>query len=239
MTQSEEERNTESAPVLAEDASSAGLRSERIRGAAFSVAATTAAAGAFGVAMFLPVLPVVGAVSAGVAVVGAGVAMLTKVVPLRAARELGAARTLRKKTFVEGVAVPLTTVGSPEGECCAFDHVVQRCDACDCVRPCGRPSRFRWEERLAGRFLIRGDDRVVSIDRADVRFTSTFREKAASRFHRLDAGDRVRIRGDFKETTELADDVRAALSSFRDLPRVLTPLAGTAVLIEKLTTRDR
>jgi len=234
MTQRKEERSTESAPVPAEDASSEGQRSEQIRGEAFSVSATTAAAGAFGAAMLLPVLPVVGAVSAGVAVVGAGVAMISGVAPLRTAREIRAARSLRKKAFVEGVVVPLANVQSPEGECCAFDHVVRRCDACDCVRPCGARARYRWEERLAGRFLVRGEGRVVSIDRADVHFETTLREKAASRFHRLDAGERVRVRGDFEEATELPDDMRAVLSSHRELPRVLVPREATAVLIEKL-----
>ncbi|GAB4216270.1 MAG: hypothetical protein OHK0013_42570 [Sandaracinaceae bacterium] len=233
-TQGEAPRDTSSAAVPAEDAHAEALRSEALRDQVFNVAAHTAMAGLYGAAFLLPVLPVVGAVCAGAAVVGVGVVALTTQAPLRVAREVAASRALRKKAFVEGAVHPIAEVASPDGACCAFELVVRRCGACDCVRPCGRGGRFRWEERLAGRFLVRGEDRVVFVDGADVRFETPLREKASSRFHRLDAGERVRIHGDFEDATELPDDVRALLASHRALPRVLTPRPNTAVLVAKL-----
>lgn len=192
-------------------------------------------AAAYGV-LLAPLLPVVGAVSAGAALTAAGVALGTNAIaPGRAVRDARAARSLRKKPALEGVVVALTSVRSPEGDCCAFDHVVHRCEACACVRPCSwRGGRFRWEERQAGRFFVRAEDRWLFVDRADVRFETSLREKLASRFVRLDAGERVRVHGEPTELGEVPDDVRELLASHREVPRVLVAGAGAALLVEKL-----
>ncbi|GAB4199408.1 MAG: hypothetical protein OHK0013_09520 [Sandaracinaceae bacterium] len=186
--------------------------------------------------LFAPVFPVVAAVSAGAMLTAAGVAVGSgTLAPGRAVRDARVVRSLRRHPSLEGVVVPLTMVTSPEGDCCAFDHVVHRCEACACVRPCTwRGGRFRWEERLAGRFLVRAEDRVVFVDRADVHFETTLRERLTSRFVRLDGGERVRVYADLVELTELPDDVGAVLASHRALPRVVAPATGTAVLVEKL-----
>lgn len=185
-----------------------------------------------------PVLPVVAAVSAGALLTAASVAVGTNALaPGRAVRDTRLVRALRRKDALEGVVVPLTKVLSPEGECCAFDHVVHRCEACACVRPCTwRGGRFRWEERRAGRFFVRGEDRWLFVDRANVHFETTVRERATSRFLRLDGGERVRVHGDLVEFAALPDDARALLASHRELPRVMTPAPGEALLVRKLET---
>lgn len=214
---------------------------ERVRGMDTRVAvqvfgSVVGALGAYGAVALAPLAPVVAGVGAGIALAGAGLVWASSAgAPGRALREARVTRSLRKRAALEGVIVPIERVSGPDGDCCAFDHVVHRCDACDCVRPCGRiVKRFRWEERRAGRFLVRGEERWVWIDRGDVHFVTTVGEKAASRFLRVDAGERVRIRGDFEELESLPDAVREALASHRDAPRVLAPRAGTPVLVERL-----
>lgn len=143
-------------------------------------------------------------------------------------------RSLRKQRALEGVVVPLTGVTSQEGPCLAFDHVVHRCEACACTRPCSRAGgRYRAEDRGVGRFLLRNQHEALYVDGSDVRFESSFAERAGSHFHRLEAGAQVRVRGDFVSLEGAApDDVRDLLAGLRELPRLLTPREGTSVLVE-------
>lgn len=145
-------------------------------------------------------------------------------------------RSLRKQRAIEGLAVPLTAVLSQEGPCLAFDHVVHRCEACACTRPCSRAGgRHRAEDRGVGRFLVRNEREALYVDGSDVRFESSFAERAGSHFHRLEAGARVRVRGDLVESADaLPDDVSEALAGLRERPRVLVPRSTTPVLIERL-----
>jgi hypothetical protein len=220
-----------------EDDERARDRQAELRAIVQGSALTTGLLASIGVAL-APVLPVVAAVSAGAVLTAASVGVGTNALaPGRAVRDARLARSLRKKPALEGVVVPLTLVRSPEGDCCAFDHVVHRCEACACVRPCTwRGGRFRWEERTAGRFLVRGDDRWLFVDRGEVHFETTVRERVASRFLRLDGGERIRVHGDLVELAELPDDVREVLASPRELPRVLTPAPGAALLVHKLAS---
>lgn len=145
-------------------------------------------------------------------------------------------RSLRKQRAIEGLAVPLTAVLSQEGPCLAFDHVVHRCEACACTRPCSRAGgRHRAEDRGVGRFLVRNEREALYVDGGDVRFESSFAERAGSHFHRLEAGARVRVRGELVESADaLPDDVSEALVGLRERPRVLVPRSTTPVLIERL-----
>jgi hypothetical protein len=147
-------------------------------------------------------------------------------------------RSLRKQRALEGHAVPLTTVLSQEGPCLAFDHVVHRCEACACTRPCSRAGgRYRAEDRGVGRFLVRNEREALYVDGSDVRFESSFAERAGSHFHRLHAGAHVRVRGDFADleaqaSPSVPDDVREAISGLREAPHILVPRSGTSILIE-------
>ena len=155
--------------------------------------------------------------------------------PLGGLREERLVRSLRKARVVEGVVVPLRLVESQEGACCAFDHVVHRCEACACTRPCSRAGgRYRAEDRGTGRFVVRGDAQMVLIDGHDVRFASTLGERMTSHFHRLEAGQRVRVHGELIDTTSVDDDVRALFAGAREVPRVLVPREAGSVLVETL-----
>ncbi|MBN8611473.1 MAG: hypothetical protein J0L92_12850 [Deltaproteobacteria bacterium] len=155
--------------------------------------------------------------------------------PLRGLREEKLVRSLRKARVVEGVVVPLRPVESQEGACCAFDHVVHRCEACACTRPCSRAGgRYRAEDRGAGRFVVRNDAQMVLIDGHDVRFASTLGERMTSHFHRLEAGQHIRVHGELIDTTNVDDDVRALVAGAREIPRVLVPREGSSVLVEAL-----
>ena len=155
--------------------------------------------------------------------------------PLRGLSEEKLVRSLRKARVIEGVVVPLRLVESQEGPCCAFDHVVHRCNPCACTRPCSRTGgRYRAEERGAGRFVVRGDELLVVIDGHDVRFASSLAERMTRHFHRLDAGRRIRVHGDLIDTTTVDDDVRALFAGAREIPRVLVPREGSSVLVETL-----
>lgn len=195
----------------------------------------TAYTAALGVAL-APATPLVGVVAGSTMLLACGVTLARNKWGVAAGlAEHRLVRSLRKQRGVDGLVVPLTMVQSQEGVCCAYDHVVYRCEPCACVRPCtALGGRFRGEDRGTGRFLVRGAEHAVLVQGHEARFEASLYERSSSHFHRLDAGERVRIRGDFEETSELPDDVRAVLGSLRDLPRVLVPRAGTAVLIEKL-----
>ncbi len=155
--------------------------------------------------------------------------------PLRGVSEEKLVRSLRKARAIEGVVVPLRLVESQEGPCCAFDHVVHRCNPCACTRPCSSAGgRLRAEDRGAGRFLVRNEQEVVLVDGHDVRFASGVIERMTSHFHQLDAGQRVRVHGDLIDASAIDDDVRALFAGGREIPRVLVPRDDASVLIEAL-----
>lgn len=219
--------NPSTEPSHAEDA---GREERRTNvAAAFIGVLYVAGVGAF----FVPELGVV----AG-ALTAAGLATAfarNKWTPLIGLREQRLVHSLRKHRAIEGVAVPLRLVESQEGACCAFDHVVHRCQVCVCTRPCSRAGgRYRAEDRGAGRFVVRGDGVLVVIDGHDVRFASTLSERMTSHFHRVDAGLRVRVRGDFVDAADIDDDVRSLFAGARVIPRVVVPREATPVLVEAL-----
>ncbi|MBX7193353.1 MAG: hypothetical protein K1X94_14965 [Sandaracinaceae bacterium] len=173
--------------------------------------------------------------TAGLLLGGATVAAVRKKWRLTSAlSEERLVRSLRKQRAVEGLAVPLASVLSQEGPCLAFDHVVHRCEACACTRPCSRAGgRYRAEDRGTGRFLVRGAHEALYVDGTDVHFESSLGERAGSHFHRLDAGERVRVSGELVELSQddVPDDVRATLASLRDTPRLLVPREGSSILV--------
>lgn len=155
--------------------------------------------------------------------------------PLIGLAEEKLVRSLRKARVVEGAIVPLRLVESQEGACCAFDHVVHRCQVCVCTRPCSATGgRHRAEDRGTGRFVVCGRDILVVIDGHDARFASTLRERMTSHFHRLDGGQRVRVHGDLVDAETLDDDLRTMFAGAREIPRVLVPREGSSVLFEAL-----
>jgi hypothetical protein len=189
------------------------------------------------------VVPPMALGAAGLLVGGASVAAVRNKWRVRSAwAEEKIVRSLRKQRAIEGLVVPLSTVLSQEGPCLAFDHVVHRCEACACTRPCSRAGgRYRAEDRGVGRFLVRNEQEALYVDGSDVRFESSFTERAGSHFHRLDAGARVRVRGDFADleaqaSPSVPDDVRDAISGLREAPHLLVPRTGTSILIEVRTS---
>lgn len=180
--------------------------------------------------------PEIGVAAATVALGGIASAVANnRWTPLRGLAEEKLVRSLRKGRPVEGVVVPFRLVQSQEGPCCAFDHVVHRCNVCACTRPCSRAGGgFRAEDRGAGRFVVYGEREIVLIDGTEVRFASSLAARMTSHFHRLEAGQRVVVHGVFDELESIDDDVRSLYAGTRDSPRVLTPRDGGAVLVEPL-----
>lgn len=155
--------------------------------------------------------------------------------PRGALAEGRVARALRQKASFEGVVVPIEEVRSPDGDCVAFDLVVQRCQDCDCVTPCGTlGGAFVWEERSAGVFLVRGELEDLLIERAEVHFETTLKERATSRFIRLLAGERVIVQGDLVEVGDGAPaGLRGLLASHREARRLLRPAPDTPILVHR------
>lgn len=182
------------------------------------------------------IVPELGAAVGTIVLVSTATAFArNKWTPLRGLSEEKLVRSLRKARGVEGVVVPLRLVESQEGPCCAFDHVVHRCNPCACTRPCSSGGgRFRAEDRGSGRFLVRNEREVVLVDGHDVRFASGVIERMTSHFHRLEAGQRVRVHGDLIDASTIDEDVRALFAGVREMPRVLVPGDGASVLIEPL-----
>ncbi len=144
-------------------------------------------------------------------------------------------RALREKTSFEGVVVPIEEVRSPDGDCVAFDLLVQRCSSCDCVTPCTPlGGEFVWEERRAGVFLVRGEAADLLVERSEVHFETTLGERTRSRFIRLVAGERVVVHGDLLEDPEGPPPrVRGLLGSLREARRLLRPAPDTPILVRR------
>lgn len=228
-------------PLALERSTPESVREERQRAALRELGKRVGASTVVGGLASLVMLPTLGPVAVplylGVAVGIQGVGILPKALgPKRALRETWRARALRKKPSFEGVVAPIEQVRSASGDCCAFDHVVQRCSDCDCVTPCSAlGGEFLWEERRSGVFLVRGEEADLLVEDTTVHFDTTFGERLRSRFLRLDPGERVRVQGDFVVDEEgLPAKLRGLFGTHRGPRRLLRPAPFSSLLVHKL-----
>lgn len=213
------------------------------------------ALGAIGATLFTSSLPIIAGAGA-VAIACLGTAYVsTQVAPARRARRAWVARRLRRLDVFEGVVVPLRLVSDPESRpVVAFQHGVARCDACDCVMPCGDVPRFFAEDCEAGRFLVRRadgalalfdgtmplcvvvDGPVESSKAASSKVEASRAGRSGSFLHRVEPGAHVRVHAELAPI-DAPEDVAASFAGLRETPTVLAPPAGATVLVELVPLR--